>query len=207
MVVLRGRELAERLGAFAHYRTFEARDAAGRSAADRAAEIYGAVPPVPKLELPAELSEAETVGVIFDEVDGLHFFADFGRVADTFARPELAADRPHRQAILGYLKEPSIPPLPLRRLAERDPERASAVFRRVLRRPDFAWERDGEALLRRSKAEYFERPALPGVTPLGERLARAQIGAPAVGKSSDEQAPRSRRSARGRRGGRSDRTE
>jgi len=79
--------------------------------------------------------------------------------------------------VLGYLQEPSISPLPLRRLAERDPERASRVFRCVLKQPDFSWERDGEALLRRYKASYFERPALPSVTLIDEALARAQIAA------------------------------
>ncbi len=84
--------------------------------------------------------------------------------------PRLAGDRRHRQAVLGYLKEPSISPLPLRRLAERDPERASQVFQRVLRQPGFSWGRDGEALLRRHKAGYFEQPVLPSITPLGKAL-------------------------------------
>jgi hypothetical protein len=73
--------------------------------------------------------------------------------------------------VLGYIKEPSISPLPLRRLAEADPARASRVFRQVLRRPGFSWERDGEALLRRYKASWFERPVVPSVVPVGAELA------------------------------------
>jgi hypothetical protein len=115
----------------------EARDAEGRSAVDRARQPSGVVPATPDFgALPADLCDADTVGVIYDEVEGLNYFANFGLVQAAFANPELAADREHRRAVLGYLKEPSISPLPLRRLAEPDPERASRVFRQVLRRPE-----------------------------------------------------------------------
>jgi len=46
---------------------YEERDAEGRSTAEWAAQAYGAVPPQPELELPDELREAETVGLIYDE--------------------------------------------------------------------------------------------------------------------------------------------
>ncbi len=169
LVIVPGRELAERMRAYGHFRTYEARDAKGPSAAGRAWQLYGTVPQVPDFELPDELCAAETVGVIY------------GVVAEAFANPQRAAARRHRQAVLGYLKEPIISPLPLRRLAERHPEQASGVFQRVLKEPDFSWERDGEALLRRYKAGYFERPALPSVSPIGEALARAQIAASNAG--------------------------
>jgi len=172
LVVLSGSELAGCMRAYGEFRMREARDAKGRSAADRARQRFGVPPAMPDLgELPADLCEANTVGVIYDEVDGLSYFANFGLVQEAFADPELAADREHRRAVLGYLKEPSISPLPLRRLAEPDPARASRVFRQVLRRPGFSWQRDGEALLRRYKASWFERPVVPSVVPLGPGLA------------------------------------
>ncbi len=59
----------------------------------------------------------------------------------------------------------------LRRLADLNPERASVVFRRLLKRPRFDWGRDGEALLREVKPGYFDRPPRPRVSPLSERLA------------------------------------
>jgi hypothetical protein len=113
--------------------------------------------------------------VIYDEVDGLNFLADFGRVEEAFAHPELAADRSYQQVVRSYLEDSSISPRLLRRLAERDPQAASRVFQRVLKRPRFSWEQDGEALLRRYKAGYFERPVLPSVTPVSETLAQAQL--------------------------------
>jgi len=170
LVVLSGDELAGRMEAYWRFRMYEVRDAEGRSAADRLRERYGAAAQVPEVGLPADLSEADTVGVVYDEVEGNYFWANFGLLQETFADSALAARRRHREAVLGYLEEPSISPLALRRLAEPDPERASQVFRRVLKRPGFSWERDGEALLRQYKASWFERPVLPSVTPISQAL-------------------------------------
>jgi hypothetical protein len=170
LVVLSGEELAARMAAYWRFRMHEVRDAEGRSAADHLGERYGAAAQVPEMDLPAELGEADTVGVVYDEVEGNYFWANFGLLQETFANPALVARRRHREAVLGYLESPTISPLALRRLAEPDPERASRVFRRVLKRPGFSWERDGEALLRRYKASWFERPVLPSVTPISQAL-------------------------------------
>jgi hypothetical protein len=178
-VVLPGREMAERMRAYTHYRIYDARDDEGKTSADRMAATYGVDQPPLDFELPAALTAAKTVGMIFDEIEGLNYFVDFGLVAETFADPALAADRTHRQAVLGYLKDKDFTPLPLRRLAARDPARASQVFRRILnlKQRDFSWERDGEPLLRRYKPGYFTQPMLPSMTVLSERLARAQMAA------------------------------
>jgi hypothetical protein len=175
LVVLAGHELVERMQAFMHFRTHEVRDAEGKSIADRARAEYGTEPPAVDLQLPPDLTEAETVGVIYDELDGLNFYRDFALLEAAFANPELASKRRHRQALLGYLKEPSVSPLPFHRLAERSPERASRVFAQLLKRPGFSWERDGDALLRHYKASYFEKPVLPSVTPISRTLARAKL--------------------------------
>jgi hypothetical protein len=183
LVVLPGQELTERMRAFGRFLMYQARDAEGRSVAERARQRYGSVPAVADLGyLPAELVEAATVGVIYDEMEGLHYLANFGLVQETFANPKLAADQEHRRAVVGCLKDASVPPLALRRLVDPDAERASRVLGEVLRRPGFSWERDGEALLRRYKASWFERPALPSVVPVGPALA-----------DPDQPAPRSRR--------------
>ena len=200
LVVLPGHEVAERMRAYAHFRMHEVRDAEGKSAAEHTRETYGVAPPALDFGLPAELSEAETVAVIYDEIEGLNFFLNFGLLEAAFANPELTADRRHRQAVVGYLKDPSVSPLALRRLAERDPERASRVFQRALKQPSFLWERDGEALLRRHKTSYFERPTLPSVTPIGGALARAQLAAPAAGDSGPNRRRPARRSSRGAEG-------
>jgi hypothetical protein len=45
-----------------------------------------------------------------------------------------------------------------------------AVYRKILRKPQFTWSQDGETLLRRRKAWYYEREPRPGVSVIGARL-------------------------------------
>jgi hypothetical protein len=199
LVVLPGSEVAERMRAYMHYRTHEARDAHGDTVADRSREQYGTDPPDVDYNLPDELLEAETVGIIYDEVDGLNFYPDFGRFEEAFERPEGATSRRLRPVVMAYLKEPSIGPLPFRRLAARSPERASQLFARVLKQPGFSWEHDGEAMLRKYKAKYFERPVLPGVTPVSDKLTRAKLDAERLDSNTDAARHTGRRLAERRR--------
>lgn len=126
---------------------------------------------IPVVELPPDFVESETVAFIYDEDDGLGFYANFGRVQEAFSDPDLLQDRAYRDQVRTYLDDESIEPMVLRRLAEQDPDQASRVFRRLLDRPDFDWTDDGEDLLRSAKPDYFARPARPHVTPLSDRLA------------------------------------
>jgi hypothetical protein len=193
LVVLPGSEIAERMRAYEHYRTYEARDAEGKTVAERAREARGIEPPELDFPLPEDFTAAETIGMIYGEEEGLGFYVNFGRVAETFANPELAAERKQRQAVLNYLKDESISPLPFRRLAAADPARASEVFQRVLKQPRFSWERDGEALLRKHKASFYEQPLLPSVMPLSDRLARAAMSEPARERARPDYRPARRR--------------
>lgn len=174
-LVIPGHELQERLQAYHHFLIHERRDAEGRTSAERAEKLYGAVPETPSIELDPNLVERETVGVIFDEVEGMNFFPDFGLVQEAFAAPELVSEDPYHDAVLSYLESPGIAPLPLRRLAERDPEHASQVFRQVLRQPTFDWNRDGEELFRRYKPNYVERAPLPSVVPVSASAVRERL--------------------------------
>jgi hypothetical protein len=126
--------------------------------------------PAPHMELPPELVDAETVAFLYDEDDGLRFYAEFGLVEEAFADPALVRRRRYREQVLSYLHD-SVAPTVLRRLADRDPGKASVLFRRLLKRPRFDWVRDGEELLRSAKPDYYTQPHLPSVTPVGERLA------------------------------------
>lgn len=129
------------------------------------------VPPAVSVSLPPDMTDAETVALIYDETDGLGFYADFGVVEEAFANPDLLRRRRWRELTLSYLEDDGVEPMVLRRLAARDPEKASAVFRRLLKRPRIDWTRDGEALLREVKPGYFDRPPRPRVSPVSERLA------------------------------------
>lgn len=166
LVVLSGDEVQERLNAYHEFCRDET-VRSGRSARSRTpARVNG-----PVVELPADMVESETVALIHDEVDGFGFYAEFGLVAEAFADPDLVRRRRWRERVLAYLHDDSVEPMVLRRLAERDPDNASVVLRRVLKRPRFEWGRDGEKLLRELKPEYFARPPRPRVSPVSDRLA------------------------------------
>jgi hypothetical protein len=126
---------------------------------------------VPFGDFSADFADADTVGVIYDEVDGLNFYDDYGMLRELFADPALAADKRYSEVLRGYLGSGTVGPLPIRRLAVAHPKTADAVFRKVLRKSSFIWADHGEALLRRRKAWYYEHEPRPGVSVIGARLA------------------------------------
>jgi hypothetical protein len=131
---------------------------------------------LPAFELPPDLADSDTIGVIYDEVDGFNFYADYGMLRDLFADPDLTGRRKHQDLLRTYLREDSIAPLPIRRLAEAHPETADTVFQRLLRKPGFTWAEHGEELLRRRKPWYYENEPRPGVSVIGERLSELAAG-------------------------------
>ena len=167
-IVLTGKELAERMSEYWSFRMRTAR----AKAKDRGASKASLNTPDPDFTLPAHLYESASVALIYDEVDGLNFFGDYALIQEVFDDPTLLRDRARRQHLLDYLKDDSVSPLPFRRLAKRDPAKASQVFGKLLKRPAFSWESDGEALLRRYKPTHFDKPALPSVVPVSERLVK-----------------------------------
>lgn len=170
LVVVPGPAVAARMNGFLTWHTrrvlAETRSAAGSLDEDVAALA-------PAFDVPGDLASAPTVALICDETEGLMFLANFSLVQEAFENPGLAADREHRQAVLGYLRGGSISTLPFRRLAGADTARASQLFQRLLKRPGFSWERDGEALLRKHKPWCFGTKPQPPVTPLSSELAEA----------------------------------
>ncbi|NEC87837.1 hypothetical protein [Streptomyces sp. SID12501] len=130
----------------------------------------------PFFELPQELVDTDTIGVVYDEVDGLNFYADYGMLRDLFANPALTGRRQHQDLLRTYLREESIGPLPIRRLAVAYPETADVVFRKLLRKPEFTWSEHGEALLRQRKPWYYANGPRPGVSVIGDRLSALLTG-------------------------------
>jgi hypothetical protein len=118
-----------------------------------------------------ELADAESVGLIYDEDEGLGLFTDFARFQRVFEDPDLLDDPDYAEIVLIYLADDTGSLAPFRRCAERWPGGADQVFARVLGQPDFSWPKDGETLLRSVKAEYVDRQPRPGFVPIGSRLA------------------------------------
>lgn len=140
---------------------------------DKAAKRAAATGPAPEElgRLPEELLAAESVAVIYDEVEGLSYYRDFGRLDALFADPALANDRANLTQLREYLNDESVSPVPIRRLVQRHPDGADQVFRALLGKPRFCWSRDGEKLLRRHKQEFLEREPAPSISTVGNRLA------------------------------------
>lgn len=118
-----------------------------------------------------DLLGADSVAIVYDEVEGLTLYRDFGHLDALLADPTLAKDRTRLAQMRDYLNDDSISPLAFRRLAERHPDGADRVFQALLRKPGFSWERDGENLLRRRKKSFFDREPTPSIAVIGERLA------------------------------------
>lgn len=141
-----------------------------------AAEAARAMATGPSLDdlsaLPEDLLQADTVAVLYDETEGLAYYADFGRLDALFADPARARERGYLAQLREYLNDDSVSPTVIRRLVERHPEGADAVFRRLLRKPAFTWEEHGEELLRRRKKSHYGHEPLPSITPVGSRLAQ-----------------------------------
>jgi hypothetical protein len=165
-LVLSPAEAAERLDAYYRHR----RQAVLAANPERRKSRRGRDKDLPPVEWPAELAEADTIGLIYDEIDGLNFYNDYGMLRELFANPALAADKRYSDVLRGYLESDSIAPLPIRRLTVAHPETADEVLRKVLRKPSFTWADHGEALLRRRKPWYYEHEPRPGVSVIGSRL-------------------------------------
>jgi hypothetical protein len=165
-LVLPPAEAEERLNAY--YRHRQEAALARRPARPRPPNLPGLDMPV--FEFPPGLADADTVGIIYDETDGLNFYPEYGMLHDLFGDPALAADKRYADALRGYLRAETIAPLPLQRLAAAHPDTADAVYRKILRRRDFTWAEHGEALMRRRKAWYYQRERRPGFSVIGDRL-------------------------------------
>jgi hypothetical protein len=176
LVVLPPHEARETL--HEHHRRLRAKAEARLD--DKAAKSAAAIGPAPE-DLgwfPDELLDADSIGLIYDEVEGLCYYRDFGRLDDLFADPALARDRTRLARLREYLDDESVSPLPIRRLVQRHPEGADPVFRALLRKPGFSWSRDGEKLLQRHKKPFFDREPTPSISIAGKRLTELLRTAP-----------------------------
>lgn len=118
--------------------------------------------------LPRRLTAARTVGVIYDEIEGLGYYENFGDVWAAFE--DEAPTASSLRMVREYLQDEDTSPMPLLRCVRAYPDRADAVFAQALRRRGFSWRRDGEALLRRYKAEFLDQPPNRGISVVSERL-------------------------------------
>jgi hypothetical protein len=127
--------------------------------------------------MPEGFFEFDTVGIIYDELDGFVVVPEYGMLRELFADPALAADPRYANVLRAYLREESIPPLPLRRMAAAFPANVDAVFRRVLGNRNFSWSQNGGGLLKKRKPGYYRADPTPGVAVLSDRVLALAQGA------------------------------
>ena len=174
LVVVPGRELPERMQAFLHFKVHEVRQENGLTRAEQAQQENRPLPPLTGYQFDSDLLEAETVGLIYDEAEGLNYCPDFGLVEEAFANPELAEESEHREVVEAYIRSPDISPLPIRRLAERYPKNVNQVFVKIFPvRRSFNWKQYGESFLQRYKFGRYSEPPLPDFVPLSDELSQA----------------------------------
>ena len=129
---------------------------------------------LPPMDLPDDILDADSVAIHSLAEEGLSFYPDYGLLEELFSNPALISRRRYREIISGLLGDPNISPEALRRLADRDPTKASTVFTRLLKpKRGFHWETDGEQLLRKHKPSYFDGTLLPRTVVLPEPLSSA----------------------------------
>jgi hypothetical protein len=137
----------------------------------------GAEPPEPaslSLEFPDDVLAAGSVAIHFAADEGLSFYPWYDLLEELFSTPALISRPRYRENLSGFLRDPDTSPEMLRRLAARDPAKASTVFSKLLKRKrGFSWETDGEQLLRKHKPSYFDGTRLPRTVPLSEPLSNA----------------------------------
>jgi hypothetical protein len=124
------------------------------------------------VSFPDEILEAESLAVVYDEAEGLSYFAEFAAAAKPFTLPAEQLTRTVLARLKDFLNDETVPPHLIRRLAAQYPDTVDQVFATLLGKPGFSWTRDGEALLARKKPEFFDREPAPGITVTGTRLAQ-----------------------------------
>ena len=170
-VVIPGAQLAERMRSF--YTFCRDQAVSGLAASGKQPKNV----PFHGPDYPADLVASDAVAVTHDEVEGMSLYAGFGLIEEAFADPSLLRHPDYRRRVRDYLDDDTVSPLLFVRIAAHDPERTNEVFRKLLGRSHFDWTIDGEKLMRRRKSHYFERPRLPRIVPISDRLRPYAAGA------------------------------
>ncbi len=125
---------------------------------------------------PDQLTGSRMVGVILDRDEGLVLYPDFDLFLEPFRDTRLLAKKKHRDAVLNYLYNDDMSPLPFRKMVEIYPENAAEVFARLLDRSDWDNNRDFPRLMKKYKARFLHVQPRPFLVPVGGRLAEAMRG-------------------------------
>lgn len=131
----------------------------------------GSISDISSLEFPEDLLEAQDVGFLFDEREGMLFLQGYRQFKSVFTESgKLTASQ--KNVVRDYLEEDTIPIVPFQRMSSRFPDRTQEVLRQVLGRPNFDLEKDFDRLMMEFKTKQVEARKYPSIAVIGERLAK-----------------------------------
>lgn len=119
----------------------------------------------PELNVPDVLATEDSVGIIFDDVEGLNFYSNFKVFMETFEDPSLLSDEEHKDIVMGYLWSDTISTLPFKIMIERYPENAARVFSDIFNKVDWDNEKDFKLFMKKYKGSFLKRKPVPSVIP------------------------------------------
>ena len=128
--------------------------------------------------MPEGFFEFDTVGIIYDELDGFVVVPEYGMLRELFADPALAADPRYANVLRAYLREDSIPPLPLRRDGGRVPRQRRRGLPPGSRQQELQLEPERERVAQEAQAWLL--PGGPDARRGGAQRPRARPG-PGIG--------------------------
>ena len=115
---------------------------------------------------PDSLSEVDTVGIIFDEVEGINLYPHFDLFIAAFSNPSNLAKEEYREAVLGYLWSDTISPLPFKRMVEMYPENAGEVYKTLFKKDKWDNHKDFDNLMRKYKGRFLSAKERPCIIPV-----------------------------------------
>ncbi|MDT5358823.1 MAG: hypothetical protein QOC69_585 [Mycobacterium sp.] len=170
-VVIPGTQLTERMRSF--YTFCREQAAAELTASGQQPKNL----PFHASDYPADLVASDAVAVTHVEVEDMGLYAEFGMIEQAFADPSLLRRPEYRRRVRDYLDDDTVSPVLFERIAARDPERTNQVFRKLLGHNHFNWAIGGDKLMRQRKPDHFDRPRLPRIVPLSDKLAAVAVAA------------------------------
>ena|GEM_PF-6657051 len=120
---------------------------------------------IPKMQFPDALTCNKTVGLIFDEKEGLNFYPDFASFMAPFNDPKLLEAEEYREVIMGYLESDSISTLPFQKMVDKHPENSRIVFAVLFNKPTWDNDKDFNELMEKHKDAFLKKEWVPTTLP------------------------------------------
>jgi len=159
LIILPGGKLNETFNKFNHYHIEKALS----DMPEKKKVNYEAS--VPQMQFPEALTRNDTVGLIFDEVEGLNFYPGFASFMAPFNETQLLEDEQYREVLMGYLESESISTLPFRKMVEKYPESSRQAFAALFNKPNWDYDKDFNELMEKHKSAFLRKEWAPTTLP------------------------------------------